>query len=62
MPPWFGYSLGDWNDVWHQGAKRAAEGDYLENGQRTLQRQQKGLVPETSVRDTEDGWSDLDHW
>ena len=37
-------------------ARRVAEGDYLENGRRSLQRQQKGLIPETSVRDVEDGW------
>ena len=54
--PWYGYSLGDWTEAWDEDAKRAAEGDYLENGRRTLKRQQKGLVPETSVRDVEDGW------
>jgi 4-hydroxy-3-polyprenylbenzoate decarboxylase len=56
QPPWFGYSLGDWTEEWADGARRAAEGDYLENGLRSLQRQQKGLIPETSVRDAEDGW------
>jgi UbiD family decarboxylase len=54
--PWHGYSLGDWSDEWDQAAKRAAEGDYLENGRRTAQRRQKGIFPETSVRDVEDGW------
>jgi len=54
--PWFGYSLGDWTDVWDAAAQRAATGDYLENGRMTLERQQKNLVPETSVRDVEDGW------
>jgi UbiD family decarboxylase len=58
QPPWFGYSLGDWTEDWAEAAKRAAEGDYLENGRRTLQRQQKGLIPETSVRDVEDGWDE----
>ena len=38
--------------------KLAAAGDYLENGARTLQRQQKHLVPEKSVRDAESGWND----
>ena len=56
--PWHGYSLGDWTDDWDEGARRAAEGDYLENGRRTQQRRQKGLLPETSVRDAEDGWDD----
>jgi UbiD family decarboxylase len=54
--PWHGYSLGDWNDSWEKDAKRAATGDYLINGALTLQRQQKDVVPETSVRDVEDGW------
>jgi len=58
QPPWFGYSLGDWTQEWADGAKRAAEGDYLENGRRSLQRQQKNLIPETSVRDVEPGWDD----
>ena len=51
--PWYGYSLGDWSDEWEQAARRAAEGHYLENGRRTLQRRRPGLVPETSVRDVE---------
>ena len=51
--PWHGYSLGDWSDDWEQAAERAADGHYLENGRRTLQRQRPGLVPETSVRDVE---------
>lgn len=54
--PWFGYSLGDWTEVWDEAAQRAAAGDYLENGRLTLERQQKNLIPETSVRDVEDGW------
>ncbi len=56
MSPWFGYSLGDWTETWDDAAARAASGDYLENGRRTLQRQQAGLVPETSVRDVETDW------
>lgn len=54
--PWHGYSLGDWHERWTQAAERAAKGDYLENGRETLNRQRQGLVPETSVRDIEEGW------
>ena len=54
--PWHGYSLGDWHDRWDADAERAAKGDYLKNGAETLKRQQPDLVPETSVRDVEDGW------
>lgn len=48
--PWFGYSLGDWTEEWDDAARRAAEGDYLENGRRSIQHRQKGLKPETSFR------------
>ena len=54
--PWHGYSLGDWSDEWARAAEAAAAGDYLENGRRTLARQRRGLIPETSVRKVEDGW------
>lgn len=55
--PWYGYSLGDWSDKWQEAAQRAAKGEYLENGKLTLNRQQRNLIPETSVRDVEDGWN-----
>ncbi len=57
--PWHGYSLGDWHANWEAAARRAADGDYLENGRRTLERQRKtNLTPETSVRQVEDGWDE----
>ena len=49
-PPWHGYSLGDWSDEWDEAARRAVEGDYLENGRRSAQRRRKGLIPETQIR------------
>jgi len=55
-PPWHGYSLGDWTKSWEDAALRAVQGEYLENGRRSAQRQQKDLIPETSVRDVEDSW------
>lgn len=54
--PWHGYSLGDWTETWSKAAQKAALGDYLENGEQTLARQQRDLIPETSVRDIEEGW------
>jgi 4-hydroxy-3-polyprenylbenzoate decarboxylase len=30
--PWFGYSLGDWDDEWEEEAQMAVEGRYLETG------------------------------
>ena len=61
--PWHGYSLGDWSQAWTDAAERAAEGDWLENGRRTLQRQVPAdVTPETSVREVEDGWEDEYEW
>jgi 4-hydroxy-3-polyprenylbenzoate decarboxylase len=48
--PWYGYSLGDWNEDWDQAALRAVEGNYLENGRRTAQQRRKDVKPNTSVR------------
>ncbi len=61
--PWYGYSLGDWSQHWKDAAARAAAGDWLENGRRTLQRQKSADVPpESSVRDVEEGWEDEITW
>ena len=49
--PWHGYSLGDWNDQWDDMAKRAADGDYLENGRRSAQMRRNDVLPNTSIRD-----------
>jgi 4-hydroxy-3-polyprenylbenzoate decarboxylase len=48
--PWFGYSLGDWLPQWDDAARRAAQGDYLENGKISKAQQQSGLTPETKFR------------
>ena len=53
--PWHGYSLGDWNAEWDEMAKRAAQGDYLENGRRSAQYRRSDVVPNTSVRDLPGG-------
>jgi len=47
--PWHGYQLGAWHAVWDEAAKRAAEGEYLENGRISAQLQVPGLKPETAV-------------
>ena len=49
--PWHGYSLGDWNEKWDAMAKRATDGDYLINGERTGQLKQKLEDPQVSIRD-----------
>jgi 4-hydroxy-3-polyprenylbenzoate decarboxylase len=48
--PWHGYSLGDWDAVWDDYAKRAVEGRWDETGRDTLARRRAGLTPETPVK------------
>ena len=49
--PWHGYSLGDWSDEWDRLAENAVNGDYQANGERSKQMRQKGVKPNTPVRD-----------
>jgi 4-hydroxy-3-polyprenylbenzoate decarboxylase len=53
QPPWHGYSLGDWNDVWQRFADNAVKGDWSANGENTYARRRGGLTPETPVRNVE---------
>jgi 4-hydroxy-3-polyprenylbenzoate decarboxylase len=48
--PWHGYALGDWTDTWETFARRTAAGEWEQTGRETLQRQRRGLMPETPVR------------
>ena len=49
-PPWYGYSLGDWDANWDLWAKRAVEGKWEETGRETFQGRKGGMIPETPVR------------
>ncbi|WGF89777.1 UbiD family decarboxylase [Marinivivus vitaminiproducens] len=53
QPPWHGYSLGDWSEMWGGFAQAAVNGDWRETGRRTFARRQGGMKPETPVRDIE---------
>jgi UbiD family decarboxylase len=53
QPPWHGYSLGEWSDVWERYAARAVEGRWEESGAETLPRRRGGLTPETPAREVE---------
>jgi 4-hydroxy-3-polyprenylbenzoate decarboxylase len=53
QPPWHGYSLGDWSDLWSQFADDAVTGDWRATGENTYSRRQAGVKPETPVRDLE---------
>ena len=50
QPPWFGYSLGDWSTVWDIAAKRAVDGDYLENGKISKTQIRNDVTAETKFR------------
>ena len=60
QPPWHGYTLGDWTEVWTAYADRAVAGDWEESGKDTFSRRRGGLTPETPVRDAADPTKDLD--
>jgi 4-hydroxy-3-polyprenylbenzoate decarboxylase len=53
QPPWYGYELGDWSDLYTQYANRAVVGDWEQNGALTKGKQKGGMKPETPVRDIE---------
>ena len=53
QPPWHGYSLGDWSDLWGHFADAAVKGDWRANGENTFARRQGGMKPETPVRNIE---------
>jgi UbiD family decarboxylase len=53
QPPWHGYSLGDWSDLWTRFADAAVAGDWRANGEQTFARRRGGMKPETPVRDIE---------
>jgi 4-hydroxy-3-polyprenylbenzoate decarboxylase len=48
--PWFGAPSGDWLEQWDRAARRAALGEYLENGRISEALQRGGLKPETRYR------------
>jgi UbiD family decarboxylase len=60
QPPWHGYDLGDWAEVWDGYARRAVAGEWETSGAETFARRRGGLTPETPVRDVEDRSKDLD--
>ena len=40
-PPWYGYSLGDWDEELEEEAKLAVKGEYLRNGEKLKARRVK---------------------
>ena len=50
QPPWYGYSLGDWDANWDRWAQLAIEGKWEEMGRETFAGRRAGIIPETPVR------------
>lgn len=50
QPLWYGYDLGDWDDIWTTYADRATAGDWAISGVETFSQKQGGLKPETPIR------------
>jgi UbiD family decarboxylase len=55
QPPWHGYHLGDWSQLWTEYAEAATRGDWRESGKRTYANRQGNLRPETPVREAKGG-------
>jgi hypothetical protein len=52
--PWFGYSLGDWDETSDANAQTAAHGHAMDRGETYRQRRRKGIAPNTPTRIIED--------
>jgi UbiD family decarboxylase len=51
--PWYGYSLGDWDDEWDRNALAATRGDWMSRDESYRQRQRNDVAPNSSSRITE---------
>jgi 4-hydroxy-3-polyprenylbenzoate decarboxylase len=51
--PWFGYSLGDWNETWDKNAQHTAGGHAMDRSDSYRQRRRKGIAPNTPTRTVE---------
>ncbi len=54
QPPWHGYQLGLWSDIWTEYADRAVHGQWQRNGEATYERRAGGMKPETPASDLRD--------
>jgi 4-hydroxy-3-polyprenylbenzoate decarboxylase len=48
--PWFGYSLGDWEEDWDKSALQAAMGNWADRSESYRQRRRCGIAPNTPTR------------
>jgi UbiD family decarboxylase len=49
--PWYGYSLGEWNDEWAAAAQRAAAGDWPINGRRAAHFRKQSAETQVAAAD-----------
>jgi len=48
--PWYGYSLGDWEEEWDKFAHEAAAGDWMNRDEAYRRRSRPNVLPNTSTR------------
>jgi 4-hydroxy-3-polyprenylbenzoate decarboxylase len=48
--PWFGYSLGDWDEEWDRNARQATLGHWMDRSESYRQRRRSNVAPNTSSR------------
>jgi UbiD family decarboxylase len=48
--PWYGYSLGDWDDAWDARAQDAAQSRWMDHNESYRQRRRRGVAPNTPSR------------
>jgi 4-hydroxy-3-polyprenylbenzoate decarboxylase len=56
--PWFGYSLGDWNETSDDNARSAAQGRAMARRESYRQRRRRGIAPNTPTRTIEESKDD----
>jgi 4-hydroxy-3-polyprenylbenzoate decarboxylase len=52
--PWFGYSLGEWDEEFDEAAEMATNSDYWAYGERIAQRRRSDVEMNTEVRDVDE--------
>jgi 4-hydroxy-3-polyprenylbenzoate decarboxylase len=52
--PWFGYSLGEWDDEFDEAAEMATNSEYWAYGERIAQRRRSDVPMNTEVRDVDE--------
>jgi UbiD family decarboxylase len=52
--PWFGYSLGEWDDQFEEAAQMAVKSEYWAYGERIAQRRRGDVAMNTEVRDVDE--------